>query len=308
MVQDLLIWALAAVGAATTAWAGYTSLFFFYRIFLRSPKRLTQYGAWAVVTGATDGIGKAYAKEFARKGLNVFVISRSEDKLKETKAEIEKDTNNKVSVKTMAVDFSTANKSTYTQIQKELQTIDMGVLVNNVGVSYEYCEYFHEVPDQTIDNLIKINIEATTFMTKIALPLLLAKKKGAIINISSMSGVVPAPLLSAYGATKSYVDNFSRMLAIEYQSKGIFIQSVTPAFVVSKMSGFRRPAMTIPTADAFVRSAVRTIGYEVSVAGYWAHDIMRTFSCLLPESLVGPKVLASHINMRKRYLERKKAK
>lgn len=65
--------------------------YFLYRILLRAPKKLTQYGSWAVVTGATDGIGKAYAKEFARKGLNVFLISRSADKLKETKNEIGKE-------------------------------------------------------------------------------------------------------------------------------------------------------------------------------------------------------------------------
>jgi len=305
---SLAVYAFAAVGALVVAWFGLVYLHFLYRIFLRAPKKLTQYGSWAVVTGSTDGIGKAYAKELARKGLNILLISRSVEKLKETQSEIETATNNKVSVKTLAVDFSTADKATYQRIQNELKSIDLGILVNNVGVSYEYCEFFHDVSDQVIDNLLKINIEATTYMTKLALPLFLAKGKGAILNISSMSGVIPAPLLSAYGASKAYVDNFSRMLAIEYKGKGIFIQSVTPAFVISKMSGFRRPTLTIPTADKFVRSAVRTIGYEVSVAGFWVHDVIRTIVRMLPESLVGPNVLKSHLALRKRYLEKRKNK
>jgi len=300
--------AFAVLGILTALWHGFTLLHFVYRLFVRAPVRLTSYGQWAAVTGATDGIGKAYAMELARKGLNVLLISRSADKLKETKAEIETATNNKVTIKTLVVDFSTAGKGTYQTIQSELKTIDLGILVNNVGVSYEYCEFFHEVPDQTIDNLIKINIEASTYMTKIALPLMLAKGKGAVINLSSMSGVIPAPLLSAYGASKAYVDSLSRMLSIEYGKKGIFVQSVTPAFVVSKMSGFRRATVTIPTADKFVRSAVRTIGYESSVAGYWAHDIVRAAATLIPESVVGPRVLLSHLALRKRFLEKRKAK
>jgi len=179
--------------------------------------------------------------------------------------------------------------------------------VNNVGVSYDYCEFFHDVPDSTIDNLIKINVEATTYMTKLALPAMLAKGKGAIINISSISGVVPAPLLSAYGASKAYVDHFSNMIAVEYQSKGIFVQSVTPAFITTKLSKIRRPSWSVPTTDNFVRSAIRTIGYERSVAGYYAHDIIRALVDFIPASVVESRVLAQHLALRKRYFALKKA-
>lgn len=299
---------LAGVGLLVVLRYAFTFLHFLYRLFLRAPKRPTGYGSWAVVTGATDGIGKEYAKELARKGLNVLIISRSADKLKDTKSEIETATNNKVTVKTLQVDFSTANKDTYYQIiLPELKSIDLGILVNNVGVSYEYCEFVHDLSDQILDNLIKINIEATTYMTKMALPLMLSKGKGAIINLSSISGVIPAPLLSVYGASKSYVDNFSRTLAIEYQNKGIFVQSLTPAFVVSNMSKFRRPTISIPTAANFARSAVRTIGYENSVAGYWAHDIIRAAIEFLPDSVVGPRIMGLHLALRKKYLEKRKA-
>jgi len=300
---------LTGVGLVVTVLGLFTLANFVYRLFLRAPKNLTAYGAWAVVTGGTDGIGKSYAQELARKGLNVLIISRNPEKLNETKAEIESYVQKKggknVEIRTLAVDFSKADKNTYYQtILDELKKIDVGILVNNVGISYDHCEFFHDVADNIIDNLIKINIEATTYMTKIVLPLMIAKKKGAIINLSSMSGVIPAPLLSAYGASKAYVDNFSRMLSLEYQNKGIFVQSVTPAFVVSKMSGFRRATVTIPTADVFVKSAIRTIGYETTVAGYWAHDIVRFVASVLPEWVVGPQVMQSHVVMRKKFLER----
>jgi len=298
---------LSVIGGLTTAYFLISLLLFVYRTFLRSAVNLRDYGEWAVVTGSTDGIGKEYAIELGRKGLNVLLISRSADKLAEAKRDVETASNNKVKVNTLVVDYATADKSTYERIQKELKQIDVGILVNNVGVSYEHCEYFHLVDEQTINNLIKINIEATTIMTKLVIPSLLEKKKGAIINISSLSGVAPAPLLSAYGASKAYVDSFSRNLAVEYRSYGIFVQSVTPTFVVSKMSGFRRASLIIPTAKAFARSALRTVGYDTSVAGYWVHDLIRAIASIAPEFILGPKVLKDHLALRKRFLERKKA-
>jgi hypothetical protein len=87
--QDHLVTLVFAVlGVLAAVYHGFAVLHFVYRLFLRAPVRLTKYGSWAVVTGATDGIGKAYATELARKGLNVLIISRSAEKLKETKADI----------------------------------------------------------------------------------------------------------------------------------------------------------------------------------------------------------------------------
>jgi hypothetical protein len=86
--QDTLVYALAVLGLLVALRHAYVLGYFVYRLIVRPQLSLTKYGSWAVVTGSTDGIGKAYAKEFAKKGLNVFLISRSADKLKEVKSEI----------------------------------------------------------------------------------------------------------------------------------------------------------------------------------------------------------------------------
>lgn len=83
-----MIWAFAALGLALVGVKGLQFLLFLYRIVLRPQANLKQFGQWAVITGCTDGIGKAYALQLAKKGLNVFLISRSQDKLKDVKAEI----------------------------------------------------------------------------------------------------------------------------------------------------------------------------------------------------------------------------
>ena len=87
-MQDILVYALAALGLLVVLKHAYTIVYFIYRILVRPQISLTKYGSWAVITGSTDGIGKAYALQFAKKGLNVFLISRSADKLKEVKSEI----------------------------------------------------------------------------------------------------------------------------------------------------------------------------------------------------------------------------
>ena len=71
--------------------------------------------------------------------------------------------------------------------------------------------------------MLAINIESVTWMTRLVLPLMLAKKQGAVVNMSSASARMPLPLLAQYSATKGYVENFTRSLAVEYAGKGVLL-------------------------------------------------------------------------------------
>ena len=102
------------------------------------------YGPWVVVTGATDGIGKALAFEFARKDCNVVLISRSKEKLEHCENEFKKRFPN-LEVLTLDVDYSCFNEEARKRVKAFLENLDIGVLVNNVGVSYPFTKYFHEV-------------------------------------------------------------------------------------------------------------------------------------------------------------------
>ncbi|MCL4138810.1 UNVERIFIED_CONTAM: hypothetical protein GTU68_065217 [Idotea baltica] len=155
-------------------------------------------GKWAVVTGSTDGIGKAYAFEMARQGLNVVLISRTPFKLQNVSSEIL----SKYNVETKIIDVDFTKTDIYTRIEKEIAHLDIGVLINNVGMNYDVPEYFTDISADMISNLITCNMLSLTMMTKIVLPGMQERNRGLIINVSSLSSIIPAPFLAVYGATK----------------------------------------------------------------------------------------------------------
>lgn len=191
---------------------GFLSLFKFsisflkwvYISFLRPGKNLKKYGSWALVTGPTDGIGKGFAFQLARKGLNLVLVGRNPDKLKEVSDAIQAKYG-KTQIKNVVVDFSGDLNEGIKRIEEAIEGIDVGVLINNVGVSYPYARFFHEVDEVLLMNLIKVNVEGTTKVTKAVLPGMLKRKKGAIVNIGSGAAIViPSdPLYAVYAATKA---------------------------------------------------------------------------------------------------------
>ncbi|KAM4012604.1 very-long-chain 3-oxoacyl-CoA reductase-B-like [Anomaloglossus baeobatrachus] len=233
---------------------------------------IQKYGAWAVVTGATDGIGKSYALELARRGFDIVLISRSMEKLQKVAFEIEKESRRKTKI--IQVDF-TGGSEIYPKVEKALKDLDIGVLVNNVGMIFSDGNRFLDTSDisKRIDNILNCNILSTVQMTRIVLPRMLLKKKGLIINVSSAAAARPYPVVTMYGATKAFMDFFSRSLYQEYQSDGIIVQSVLPHIVSTNMSRNAQASLLVKSSGDYVREALNTVGYSHRTNGCLSHCI-----------------------------------
>ncbi|KAH8282119.1 hypothetical protein KR054_005487 [Drosophila jambulina] len=248
------------------------------------PKTLVdKFGQWAVVTGATDGIGKEYARELARQGLNLVLISRTKEKLIATTNEIE--SQYKVKTKWIAVDF-TKGLEIYDQIEKELVGIEVGILVNNVGMMYEHPDSLDLVPEKVLWDLLTVNMGSVTMLTRKILPQMIGRRKGAIVNLGSSSELQPLPNMTVYSASKKFVTYFTKALELELEEHNIHVQLVMPNFVVTKMNAYADRVMQggllFPNAYTFARSAVFTLGKTSETNGFWTHGLQYFFMKMAP--------------------------
>ncbi|XP_037028950.1 very-long-chain 3-oxoacyl-CoA reductase-like [Bradysia coprophila] len=238
------------------------------------PTDLRKYGKWALVTGATDGIGKQYAKSLADRGFNIVLVSRSLTKLHDVAKEISKSYN--VQTHLIAINF-TDGPEIYDQIKQQIAGIEIGVLVNNVGMFHLAPEYFLDIPDRDkmILDIIKCNITSVPMMCSLILPQMVQRQSGLIINISSVSACIPCPNMSIYSSSKAFVAKFSSDLAAEYESQGITVQALTTGSVGTNMTKVKGGSFNVPTPKQYVESAIRYVGYARNTNGFLPHSLMQ---------------------------------
>ncbi|GMR43540.1 hypothetical protein PMAYCL1PPCAC_13735, partial [Pristionchus mayeri] len=277
------------LGYSVLALIAYRILSAFYHIlfpyFIGTPVDLyKKAGAkWAVVTGATDGIGKAYATQLAKKKFNVFLVSRTQSKLDETKKEIEAAAPG-IEVKTFAFDFSASTRDAYEPLIKELKKVEIGVLVNNVGMSFEYPEVLHATEGglQRLADMTTINCLPVVLLSAVALEQMSTRKAGIVINIASGAGYNEMSHWNVYSAAKRFVLHLSAILRAEYADAGVTVQAIAPMLVATKMAKIRRASFFGPFADSFVAQALRSVGLVDDTTGYFSHQMQVELMNLLP--------------------------
>jgi len=182
-----------------------------------------------IITGASSGIGKACAYEFSRQGAKVVLAARREDKLKVIERNINDNGGEAFSVRTDVRNIDDC-KNLIDQSVNRYGNID--VLINNAGISMRAS--FEELDLSVIKELMDTNFYGTVYCTKFALPHIL-RRKGIIIGISSISGLVPLPGRTGYAASKHAMDGFLNTLRLENLKKGLQVLIVHPGFTSSNI-------------------------------------------------------------------------
>ncbi|UZJ56285.1 hypothetical protein CBS101457_005605 [Exobasidium rhododendri] len=216
--------------------------------------------AWAIVTGATDGIGREFALQLARAGFSILLASRSAEKLAKVASEI-KVINPAIETKVVTIDFSSGDQSQYSKLESAIEVLkNVGVLINNVGKSHDIPVPFAETSLEEMLSISEINVNATLRVTRMVVPGMVSQKKGLILNLGSFAGQFPSPLLTTYSGTKSFLISFSQALGEELRRSKIDVQCLNTYFVVSNMSKIRKSSSMIPTPRQYVQQALKKIG------------------------------------------------
>ncbi|WP_026375895.1 SDR family NAD(P)-dependent oxidoreductase [Aestuariibacter salexigens] len=185
----------------------------------------------ALITGASEGIGRCLAYEFARHGHDLVLVARNEERLLELAAELSAAFSVKVHCE--AVDLIPVGAPTALFNDLEKQGINVDILINNAGMMQ--VEKFAESDPVKLNNLMQLNIQSLVNMTQMFIAPMLARGKGKIVNIASIAGFMPTPGFTVYGATKAFVLSFSEGISQELSGTGVTVTCVCPGVTKTAM-------------------------------------------------------------------------
>lgn len=212
---------------------------------------------YTLITGASSGIGKSLAWEFARNGHNIIITARRLELLNKLQEQLNA-YYPKVKVIVMSCDLSQHKERD--RLSQACSDYDIDILVNNAGLGH--CNPFAKADYAKHLNVIDVNITALTHLIHLFIPKL-CKTNGRILNVSSLAAFVPGPNMAVYYASKAYVHSLSQALSAELREQGVSVTCLYPGPVTtefSKVSGmslpsYMRAGWIHPTADQTAKRA-----------------------------------------------------
>lgn len=220
----------------------------------------------AVITGASSGIGLAYAQFLSRRGYDLILVARRKERLEQLAFTLEE--HSKSIVTTMSADL--ASEEDLRRVQSVFhERKDISILVNNAGVGA--LGPTSKVEISSVENLVKVNVLALTTLSLAALAAFKSRGDGLLVNIASVIALGPSATAAAYSGSKAYVMNFSRSLEQEYAETSITVQTIFPGPIKSEFwaaSGVSTPGFPeelFMTAETLVETAMRAVDLKEKV-------------------------------------------
>ncbi len=220
-----------------------------------------KYGSWALITGASSGIGKEFARRLASEKMNLILVARRKDRLEKLAEELKE----KHSVKNVVVPLDLSKDNFMKELKEYVEDREVGLLINNAGFGYSGEFGDGDVEQQT--DMIRVNCIAPTVLTHHFVQSMKERKKGAIIFLGSLVGFLPTPFTTTYSATKAFNLFMGEGLWYELRKYNIDVLTLNPGGTDTE---FQKVANTsagpIPrTVEEVVNTAMRNLGRRPSV-------------------------------------------
>ncbi len=244
----------------------------------------------ALITGASSGIGKEFARIHAERGSDLVIVARREDKLNELKAELE----SKHGVQVMVIVKDLTSPSAPAEIYDDVKQagIEVDYLINNAGFGGR--GKFHEREWAKDLAMINVNVVALTALTRLFLADFVERNSGRILNVSSTASLVPGPLQAVYYATKAYVTSFSNAIAEELHDTNITVTALLPGATETEFGSTSGMDQTSMFQNTYSAREVAEDGYQAMLDGQLdvisamnlGQRIQMRFVPLMPKSMV----------------------
>jgi hypothetical protein len=229
-----------------------------------------RYGEWALVTGASAGIGAAFARALAAEGVSCVLTARREDRLRELAAELE----SRSGVRTRVVGVDLAAPGGAETLLRAVSDLEIAILVNNAGVGY--AGRFDKLDVARLEQQVLLNCLAPVVLTRLLLPGMQQRGRGAVIFTGSVAGMQPLPLHGVYAATKAFDRFVGEALFVELREQGIDVIVLEPG---STATEFQQVAGEIAhpgePPERVVELTLRSLGRQPSaLVAFVARDVM----------------------------------
>lgn len=254
---------------------------------------------YVLITGGSEGLGKAFAFEFASRGFHLILVARNMKTLNEAKNEISSEFQ-KIQIKTVSFDFSSILDPQNHDIIKSmgLDSLDkeISIVVSNVGMSMG--NFFENLTEDKIKQVIKVNMGSQVLLSnQFAKYFHKRNHKSAFIQTSSFSAVNPFPYYDLYGASKAFNLFFSESVA-PFDTKVDFYCFI-PGYVSTKLNNFRSGLLVVQPKEA-VKAALANVGSERKVfCGHWKHELMGVVMALVPSWVLGLEIVRNKMHQMK---------
>jgi uncharacterized protein len=227
---------------------------------------------WALVTGASSGIGEIYAWELAKQGVHLVLVARRESLLEDLAAELRENCGVQVDVIPCDLSDPEAPRLVFNRVQDERRPIR--ILVNNAGMSV--FGRFDQTSLEANHKLLMLNVNATVALTRLFLPEMVKYQNGLIINVCSLAAFRPMAYISNYAASKAFVLSFSEALWAELRETGVKVLAVCPGAVDTPMTKGMDKKIPKATPVEVVQSSLKALeaGRCFVIPGAFSNQVM----------------------------------